>query len=90
MLVETAPVSTPAHVPLTMSSMDTDAYVPRDTLVKGVLREERAVIQVIILKLHGLVVQSFLNLTCLLMTNSLTVIAKVFSNTLVFLLQKCE
>ena len=35
-------------------------------------------------------VQSMVSLTSLLITNSLTVLAKVFSNTLIFLLQKCE
>ena len=38
----------------------------------------------------GPVVQSVISLTSLLMTNSLTVVAKVFSNTLIFVLQKCE
>ena len=38
----------------------------------------------------GPVVQSIADLTSLLMTNWLTVAAKVFSNTLIFLLQKCE
>ena len=38
----------------------------------------------------GPVVQSIADLTSLLMTNLLTVVAKVFSNTLIFLLQKCE
>ena len=38
--------------------------------------------------LQGPVVQSIVNLTSLLMTNLLTVVAKVFSNTLIFLLQK--
>ena len=40
----------------------------------------------------GPVVQSIVSLTSLLMTNSLTVVhvSKVFSNTLIFLLQKCE
>ena len=33
---------------------------------------------------------SMVSLTSLLMTNTLTVVAKVFSNTLIFLLQKCE
>ena len=36
------------------------------------------------------VIQSIISLTSLLMTNSLTVVARVFSNTLIFLLQKCE
>ena len=36
------------------------------------------------------VVQSIISLTSLLMTNLLTVVAKVFSDTLIFLLQKCE
>ena len=36
------------------------------------------------------VVQSSATLTSSLITNSLTVVAKVFSNTLMFLLQKCE
>ena len=34
--------------------------------------------------------QSIVSLISLLMTNSLTVVVKVFSNTLIFLLQKCE
>ena len=34
--------------------------------------------------------QQFFSLTSSLMTNSLTVVAKVFSDTLIFLLQKCE
>ena len=34
--------------------------------------------------MHGPVVQSIVSLTSSLMTNSLTVVAKVFSNTLVF------
>ena len=38
----------------------------------------------------GPVAQSIVSLTSLLMTNSLTVVSKVFSNTLIFLLQKCE
>ena len=38
--------------------------------------------------LLGLVVQSIVSLTSSLMTNSLTVVAKVFSNALVLLLQK--
>ena len=38
----------------------------------------------------GPVVQSIVNLMSSLMTNSLTVVAKVFSNTSIFLLQKCE
>ena len=38
----------------------------------------------------GPVVQSIVSLTRLLMTNSLIIVAKVFSNTLIFLLQKCE
>ena len=41
-------------------------------------------------KYMGPVVQNIVSLTSLLMTNSLTVIAKVFSNTLKFLLQKCK
>ena len=41
-------------------------------------------------KSPGLVVQSIVSLVSWLMTNSLTVVAKVFSNTLIFLLQKCE
>ena len=36
------------------------------------------------------VVQSIVSLTNSLMANSLTVVAKVFSNTLILLLQKCE
>ena len=40
--------------------------------------------------LLGPVVQSIVSLTSSLMTNSLTVVAKVFSNALVLLLQKCE
>ena len=39
---------------------------------------------------QGPVVQSIVSLTSLLMTNLLTVVAKVFSNTLIFLLQNCE
>ena len=39
---------------------------------------------------QGPVVQSMVSLRSLLMTNSLVVIARVFSNTLIFLLQKCE
>ena len=39
---------------------------------------------------QGPVVQSFISLMTLLMTNLLTVVAKVCSNTLVILLQKCE
>ena len=39
---------------------------------------------------QGPAVQGIVSLTSLLMTNSLTVVAKVFSNTLKFLLQKCE
>ena len=39
---------------------------------------------------HSRVVQSIVSLTSLLMTNSLTVVAKVFSNTLNFFLQKTE
>ena len=35
-------------------------------------------------------VQSMVSFTSLLMTNLLTVVAKVFSNTLIFLLHKCE
>ena len=38
----------------------------------------------------GPVVQSSVSLNSLLMRNSLTVVTKVFSNTLIFLLQKCE
>ena len=38
---------------------------------------------------QGPVVQSIISFTNSLMTNSLTVVAKVFSNTLIFLLQKC-
>ena len=38
----------------------------------------------------GSVVQSIISLTSSLITNSFTVVAKVFSNTLIFLLQKCE
>ena len=44
--------------------------------------------------LQGPVVQSIVSLTnstpTMLMTNSLIVLAKVFSNTLIFSLQKCE
>ena len=36
------------------------------------------------------VFQSIVSLTSLLVTNSLTAVAKVFSNTLIFLLKKCE
>ena len=36
------------------------------------------------------VVKSIFSLTSLLMTNLLNVVAKVFSNTLICLLQKCE
>ena len=43
-----------------------------------------------LVNIPGPVVQSFVSLTSSLMTNSLTVVAKVFSNTLIFLLQKCE
>ena len=39
---------------------------------------------------QGPVFQSFVSLTSLLMTNSLTVVAKIFSDTLICLLQKCE
>ena len=42
------------------------------------------------LKAQGPVVQSIVSLTISLMTNSLTVVAEVFINTLIFLLQKCE
>ena len=38
----------------------------------------------------GPVVQSIISLTSLLMINLLAVVAQVFSNTLIFLLQKCE
>ena len=38
----------------------------------------------------GPFVQSNVNLTSLLTTNALSVVAKVVSNTLIFLLQKCE
>ena len=38
----------------------------------------------------GPVVQSIVSLISLLMTNLLTIIAKVLSNTLIFLLLKCE
>ena len=38
----------------------------------------------------GPIVQSIVSLTSLLMTNSLTVVGKAFSNTLIFLLQKCD
>ena len=38
----------------------------------------------------GPVVQSIASLTSLLMTNSLNVVAKIFSNTLIFLWQNCE
>ena len=38
----------------------------------------------------GLVVQCIVSLMSLITTNSLTVVAKVFSNSLIFLLQKCE
>ena len=37
---------------------------------------------------QGSVVQSIVSLTSLLMTNSLTVVAKVFSNTLIFFVAK--
>ena len=43
-----------------------------------------------IIKYLGPVVQSIISLTSSLMTNSLTVRAKVVSNMLTFLLQKCE
>ena len=39
---------------------------------------------------QGPVVQSIVSLRSLLMTNLLTVVAKVFSNTLIFLLQKMQ
>ena len=39
---------------------------------------------------QGPVVQSIVSLMSLLITNSSTAVAKVFSNTLTFLLQKCE
>ena len=39
---------------------------------------------------QGPIVQSIISLASLLMTNSLNVVAKVFSNTLIFLLQKYE
>ena len=39
---------------------------------------------------QSLVVQSVVSLTSSLMTKSLTVVVKVFSNTLIYLLQKCE
>ena len=38
----------------------------------------------------GPVVQSIVSLTSVLMTNSLTIVTKVFSDTLIFLLLKCE
>ena len=41
-------------------------------------------------RLRGPVVQSIVSLMMALMTNSLTIVSKVFSNTLIFLLQKCE
>ena len=40
------------------------------------------------LHIQGPVVQNIVSLTSLLMTSSLTVVAKVFLNTLIFLLQK--
>ena len=43
----------------------------------------------IIFNLLGLVVQSIVSQTSLLMTHYLTVVAKVFSETVIFLLQKC-
>ena len=39
---------------------------------------------------QGPVVQSIVSLMSSLMTNSLIVVAKVFSDTLIFLLQNCE
>ena len=39
---------------------------------------------------QGPVIQSIVSLMSLLMTNALTVVAKAFSNTLIFLLQKSE
>ena len=39
---------------------------------------------------QGPVVQSIVRLTSMLMTNLLTVVAKVVSNTMIFLLLKCE
>ena len=39
---------------------------------------------------QGPVVQRIIRLTSSLMTNSLTVVAKVIPNTLIFLLQKCK
>ena len=39
---------------------------------------------------RGPAIQSIPSLTSLLMTKLLTVVAKVFSNTLIFLLQKCK
>ena len=38
----------------------------------------------------GGAVQTFVSLMSLLITNWLTVVAQVFSNTLIFLLQKCK
>ena len=39
---------------------------------------------------QGPAVQSIVSLTSSIMTNLLTVVAKVFLNILIFLLQKCE
>ena len=44
----------------------------------------------ITLHIQGPDVQSIVSLTISLIKKSLTVTAKVFSNTLIFLLQKCE
>ena len=43
-----------------------------------------------VINIQGPVVQSIVSLMSLLMKNLLTVVAKIFSNTLIFLLQKCE
>ena len=40
--------------------------------------------------IQGPVIQSIVSLTSSLMTNSLTVVAKVFLNTVIFLQDKCE
>ena len=42
------------------------------------------------LSCQGPILQSIVSVTSSLMTNSLTVVAEIFSNTLIFLLQKCE
>ena len=72
-----------------MDSVDTDKTVQQRSLAPQTRSHSLNVTEYdVCVYILGPVVQSIVSLTTSLMTKSLTGVAKVFSNTLIFLLQK--